>query len=336
MQASSEGQPAFKAADGRAVDPGVLTDRRELATVALERTRMPITITDARRPDNPIVMVNQAFFDLTGYGAEDVIGHNCRFLQGPGTSAEAIAEIARAVAEQREAVVEMLNYRRNGEPFWNQLAISPIHDDQGRLLYFFGSQLDITARRRAQELEASEHRLLREVDHRAMNALALAQAIVRLSRTDSVERYAELVQGRIGALARAHVLLAQNGWTGATMDSLARAELQVSLDDSWKVDGEDALVNASQVQPLLLVLHEMVDDFARRSRGTGARLEFFSRIDRQAGWVGFDWCERGQTESAPELTSHLVRTLVERQLKGRLEWRQGADGLEAELRIPAR
>ena len=336
MELSAEPHPAFKAGRARAVDPDVLIDRRELATVALERTRMPITITDARKPDNPVVMANQAFLDLTGYTAEEVIGRNCRFLQGPGTSAEAVAELAKAVAEPREIIVEMLNYRRNGEPFWNQLAISPIHDDEGRLLYFFGSQQDITARRRAQELELSEHRLLREVDHRAMNALALAQAIVRLSRTESVERYAELVQGRIGALARAHVLLAQNGWTGATMDSLARAELQVSLQDCWTVNGQDAQVSASQVQPLLLVLHEMVDDFGRRGRGNGAHLAVHSRIDSHAGLVGFNWREQGVVPDAPEFTSNLITTLVERQLKGRLVWRHGAEGLEAELRIPVR
>src|ERR1700712_3063744 len=78
--------------------PGMMLDRRELALVAVERTRMPMVVTDPRQPDAPIGLANQAFLDLTGYTAEEVIGRNCRFLQGPETSAAAIEEIRVAVA----------------------------------------------------------------------------------------------------------------------------------------------------------------------------------------------------------------------------------------------
>lgn len=81
-------------------------------------------------------------------------------------------------------------------------------------MYFFASQLDVPDRRRAQDLQAVEHRLLREVDHRAMNALAIVQGIVRLSRADDPARYATSIQQRVQALATAHALLA--GRDGAT------------------------------------------------------------------------------------------------------------------------
>ena len=68
----------------------VLRDRRELALVALERTRMPMVVTDPRLPDNPIVLANHAFLDLTGYTADEVVGRNCRFLQGAGTDEAAL------------------------------------------------------------------------------------------------------------------------------------------------------------------------------------------------------------------------------------------------------
>jgi PAS domain S-box-containing protein len=68
-------------------------DRKELAAIAFERTRMPMVVTDARTPDLPIVLANKSFLELTGYSAEEVLGRNCRFLQGPATSPIAVAEI---------------------------------------------------------------------------------------------------------------------------------------------------------------------------------------------------------------------------------------------------
>ena len=127
-----------------AASQGVLVDRRELALVAVERTRMPMVITDPRQSDNPIVLANKAFLDLTGYSADEVLGRNCRFLQGEGTSPAVVREIRSAIAEERELEIEILNYRKNGSTFWNQLGLSPVHDGGGRLLYFFSSQIDVT------------------------------------------------------------------------------------------------------------------------------------------------------------------------------------------------
>ena len=181
-----------------------LADRLELAAFALDRTRMPIAVTDPRQPDNPIVLANQSFLDLTGYTAEEVVGRNCRFLQGEGTSAQTIAEIRADIAEGREFTVEILNYRKDGSGFWNQLHVSPIRDDQDQLLYFFASQADVTEFRKVQTLEATEHRLLKEVDHRARNVLAVVSGIVRLTRSDDAALYAAAIQKRVQALAAAH------------------------------------------------------------------------------------------------------------------------------------
>ncbi|KMO32121.1 histidine kinase [Methylobacterium aquaticum] len=118
---------------------------------AVETTRMPMIVTDPRQPDNPIIFANQAFRGMTGYAPEELVGRNCRFLQGPETDAETVAELRRAIAERKEIATEILNYRKNGSTFWNALFISPVYDTAGELVYFFGSQLDVSRRRDAEE-----------------------------------------------------------------------------------------------------------------------------------------------------------------------------------------
>lgn len=118
-----------------------------------------VLISDPNQPDNPIIYSNPAFSRITGYQPEEVIGSNCRFLQGAGTDPRTIAQIRQAIAEQREAKVTLLNYRKDGQPFWNELKISPVFSDEGDLLYFVGIQTDITERKWAEEaLRKSEQR----------------------------------------------------------------------------------------------------------------------------------------------------------------------------------
>jgi len=130
-----------------------LEDRGNIFFAAVEMTRMPMLITDPRQPDDPIVFVNGAFIDLTGYRQEDLLGKNCRLLQGADTDRATVDEVRRALSEQRAVAVDILNYKADGTPFWNALFIGPIFDKDGQLLYFFASQMDITERR--QSLESS-------------------------------------------------------------------------------------------------------------------------------------------------------------------------------------
>ena len=106
---------------------------------------IPSVISDPRLPDNPIVACNDAFCDLTGYPVEDVVGRNCRFLSGPATEPWLTEEIRRGVREHRPVLVEILNYKRSGEPFRNAVLVAPIYDENDALLYFLGSQLEIDA-----------------------------------------------------------------------------------------------------------------------------------------------------------------------------------------------
>jgi len=115
---------------------------------AIEEAAIPLTLSDPEQEDNPMVYVNRAFQELTGYDADDALGRNCRFLQGPDTDPETVAEIREAIDAREEVVAEIRNYRADGTEFWNRLTVTPIYDDDGTLLRYLGSQEDITERYR--------------------------------------------------------------------------------------------------------------------------------------------------------------------------------------------
>jgi len=130
-------------------DPS-LEHRGGVFFAAIEMTRMPMVLTDPRQDDNPIVFANNAFLDLTGYDQDEVIGRNCRFLQGPQTDRAVVAQLREAISERRAISVELLNYRRDGSPFWNGVFLGPVYDEAGDLLFFFASQLDVSRRKDAE------------------------------------------------------------------------------------------------------------------------------------------------------------------------------------------
>ncbi|PHQ44939.1 bacterio-opsin activator, partial [Halorubrum sp. C3] len=121
-------------------------------TRAVEDAPIGISISDPDLPDYPLVYVNNAWEEHTGYPVEEALGRNPRFLQGPGTDPETVEEIGDAIANEEEATVEIRNYRRDGTPFWNELTVAPIYDEDGDLAHYVGFQNDISDRKEAERL----------------------------------------------------------------------------------------------------------------------------------------------------------------------------------------
>ncbi len=298
-----------------------------------------MVITDPRQSENPIVLANKSFLDLTGYSAEEVIGRNCRFLQGEGTSRAVISEIRAAVVAERDVDIEILNYRKDGSTFWNQLGVSPIHDDRGRLLYFFASQIDVTEFRKIQALEATEHRLLKEVDHRARNVLAVVNGIVRLSRADDAALYSAAIQQRVNVLAQAHTLLADHGWREIALETVVRQQLD-DADDRVRLAGPPVMIAALNVQPLALVLHELLSNAVTNGSLASPEGRLEVRWAALPGLGGFElqWRESGAPSQADRPGDRfgvaMVMGMVEKQLRGQLErdWNDG--GLTVTIKAP--
>jgi PAS domain S-box-containing protein len=171
---------------------------RERAVIATDIT---FTITDPRQPDDPLVWVNPSFTRITGYEADEVVGRNCRFLQGPATDPASVHEIRTALAERRTVTTTLLNYRKDGTAFWNQLSVSPVFDGEGTLVSFVGVQTDVTERVRVEH----EREAAFAAEQAARQEAELARSIAEQAQSDAerAQSDAERAQGRLALMAEA-------------------------------------------------------------------------------------------------------------------------------------
>ena len=121
----------------------------QLLEAMLDGSKVGTIVTDPAQEDNPIIYANHTFTEMTGYAKEELLGRNCRFLQGPKTAPDAVDQIRQAIKNQEKTTVILRNYRKDGTPFWNRLAIAPV-TVEGKL-YFIGTQTDITVEKMQQE-----------------------------------------------------------------------------------------------------------------------------------------------------------------------------------------
>ncbi|MBE7188940.1 SpoIIE family protein phosphatase [Jatrophihabitans endophyticus] len=215
---------------------------RERAVLA---TRVSFTITDPSQPDNPLVWVNPAFTETTGYAFDEAVGHNCRFLQGDGTDRATVAEIAASIAAGRQVTTTLKNFRKDGSPFWNELSISPVRDESGTVTHFVGVQADVTSRVEAQ---ATRDAALSQVAKSADRLALLADVTTRMAtgRTPDqiIRMLANVLVPQIGSLGVVLLLDANgrpgrpylvheaaDGATSALLERLERAIVAGTVED---------------------------------------------------------------------------------------------------------
>ena len=146
---------------------------------ALAASAEGITISDPRLSDNPLIYANEGFERLTGYSVEEVIGRNCRFLQGPDTSPDTVDIIREAIRNDKACTVQILNYRKDGSPFWNRLSITPVRDASGAVTNHIGIQSDITAQKEAEDKLQEAKKELESVNAHLLQDLEAAARIQR-------------------------------------------------------------------------------------------------------------------------------------------------------------
>ena len=226
--------------------------------------------------------------------------------------------------------------RPNGEVRWCVGTAAATVDPGGRVVQVSGVTVDITERKRAEE---RQNLLAREVDHRAKNALALAQSIVRLTRADEVKAYVNAVEGRINALARVHTILSLSSWQGAELSKLIEEELApYSLGGQIKLAGPEVQLLPATAQTLALALHELFTNSAKY----GA---LSTRSGRLAiGWQAendlliLTWEETGgplvRTPKSRGFGTRSLLASVESQLGGQAQFDWRSEGLLCRLDVP--
>ncbi|AYL97603.1 PAS domain-containing protein [Mucilaginibacter celer] len=125
---------------------GILSTDLSILAEAVNASSNSVIITDHSKPDDPIIFCNPAFERLTGYTKDEVIGRNCRFLQGPDRSQSALSLVREAISESKNCTVVLKNYRKDGVSFLNELSLSPIFDNDGKLLHLVGIQREVPSR----------------------------------------------------------------------------------------------------------------------------------------------------------------------------------------------
>lgn len=246
---------------------------------ALTAATQGVVITDARAEDDLIIYATPAFEELTGYSSAEVMGQNCRMLQGEDTDPAAVAKLREAIAERRACEVELLNYRKDGESFWNLVSIAPIYDDAGVLTHFVGVQTDVTERRKlerqvrqAQKMEAVGQ-LAGGVAHDFNNALtairgaadlALAEVgpgSVRedLMQIDAAAEHAANLTRQLLAFSRQQVLQPQSTDLNLVVTETSALVSRVIGDNIELIEEfgpglEAVLVDRAQLQQVILNL----------------------------------------------------------------------------------
>ncbi|MDZ7646745.1 MAG: PAS domain-containing protein [Cytophagales bacterium] len=132
----------------------------DLLINAINKSNEGITISSIDQPDSPLIFVNDGFERLTGYTKEDVIGKTCRFLQGKETDHAAVDALRHAIINRQQTTVELLNYKKDGTPFWNRLSITPLKNESGITTHYVGVQSDITEIRETQKELTEANKIL--------------------------------------------------------------------------------------------------------------------------------------------------------------------------------
>jgi PAS domain S-box-containing protein len=315
--------------------------RNDVFGHAIRHSRLPVCITDPALPDEPIIFANQAFCDLTGYDEADIIGRNCRFLQGPGTTPESVEAIRAALASDEVTMHEIVNYRKNGERFINALQLGPVLDDEGKVILRFGSQMDISAAREA-EREAAALRTS-ELLHRLKNIVNVMSVVIKMTARDETDtqEYSEKVIARLVALGQTHFdTMTGSAPEALTFEHLARTLLLAYApfgERQVRFHGGAARLSGSMVTSLTLLLHELATNAVKHgSLGAEGGQVDLSWTVSQTGEFRMIWHESGGPDvTAPERESGagIVQNLVNAS-DGALHFDWQPDGLIVTLNLP--
>jgi PAS domain S-box-containing protein len=252
---------------------------------------------------------------------------------------EPLREVVLRMAKgERTQQVEFRVRRPNGELRWCTGTAAASVDAAGNVARISGVTIDVTERKEAEERQVL---LAREVDHRARNALAIIQSIIRLTRAKSVDEYVATVEGRIKALALAHTLLSDSRWHGADLGTLVAEEFApYRSGNKVELKGPNVSLSPATAQGIALALHELATNAAKH----GALSSFKGKVgltwQLQSDILTLHWIESGgppiKTPSARSFGLKVIKASIEQQLGGKATFDWNPKGLRCDLAIALR
>lgn len=344
----------------------------DLFAAALRGACKAMLLADASRPGNPVVFANDAFLQLTGYTREEVLGRSCSFLQGPGTDPASVEEIRRAVADGRILSLEILNYRKDGTPFWNALSLSPVRDASGAVSYYFAVLGDVSDKREAElalkeayegleravddrtlDLQTAldqKTMLLHEVDHRVKNNLQLISSLIQLQLRRSDEPVVrEALRGvldRVGAISTVHRRLFQSEdvrrFDVAEFVSDLIEDLSAGAADRgirFELDLEPVFVSSGKAAPVSLIVNELVANAMKHAypEGRGGLIRVTVKRDGDTDRIVVEDDGVGFDWASAKAVSggrHIIE-LLSRQLRATTTWEDAQPGSRAVVLLPS-
>jgi PAS domain S-box-containing protein len=265
-----------------------------------------------------------------------VTAKNIRGLVHPDDWQALAQAVQRLSKSARTQQIEFRVLRPNGETRWCIGTAAASVDAAGRVVRISGVAIDVTDRKEAEERQAL---LAREVDHRARNALAVIQSIIRLTRANSVDDYVAAIEGRIKALARAHTLLSDSRWHGADLATLVAEELApYRAGDKVAIGGPDISLQPSTAQGLALALHELVTNAAKHGALAAVTGKVSLNWQLRPDALLLNWAENGGPPIAPPAARsfglRVIRASIEQQLGGEATFDWDPKGLRCSFSIP--
>jgi PAS domain S-box-containing protein len=255
--------------------------------VAAETTRMPMIFTDAKKPDHPIIFVNDAFLELTGYDRDEVLAQSFNFLLPEAPDRGDLDEI-EAAFRGKEDCAESRYLRKDGSEFYATIFVQAVKDRAGKIVQHFASLVDTTRHHRAQEHAA---RLIDELNHRVKNTLATVQSIVDQAVRNSPDprTVRDAIEMRIAALSRSHDLLGREKWKGAGLHDLFVQVLEPfgvadGHAERFTIEGENIRLSPKAALALGIAFNELATNAVK-----------YGAFSNDAGTISIAWTLEDET-----------------------------------------
>lgn len=288
---------------------------------AVEGLREGITISDALLPDNPIVYANVGFMNMTGYSLDEILGKNCRYLQGPDTDGIVVNQIAEGIKNKKPVMVELLNYTKLGVPFWNHLSVSPLINKDGEVTHYVGIQDDITNLRKAKSEKLEEERKVEiakallngeeqekkriglELHDNISQLLGTVKLYINLARdrtmnTMALNKSEEVIESAIAETRRlSHQLvkvpLTDDEFISSVSELLSSVKVSSGIITKFNCDQNDLLISDEAKLNLYRIIQEQLNNILKHAHASSIEVNLMNDNGMQQltisdDGIGFD------------------------------------------------